>query len=125
MMLGAQYELGRENLFATDCSGTICWPLFCMSFNVRMTAAELFAGVFTHHVPAADIRDYWDHTYAVFYQRAGVVSHVAPIVGRGVIFDAVERAQPAQLKALEPVAIWYIESGYSVFFREIEWMAAR
>jgi hypothetical protein len=125
MMLGAQYELGRENLFQTDCSGTVCWPLFCMGFNVRMTAAELFERVFTHHVPVADIKDYWEHTFAVFYQRAGVISHVAPIVGRGVIFDAVNRDQPAQLKALEPVFNWYREHGYSMYFRGIDWLAAR
>jgi hypothetical protein len=125
MMLGAQYELGRENIFATDCSGTICWPLFCMGYNVRMTAAELFARVFTHHVPVADVKDYWEHTYAVFYQRSGVISHVAPIVGRGVIFDAVSRDQPAQLKHLEPVLKWYFAAGYQIFFREIEWMAVR
>jgi hypothetical protein len=125
MMLGAQYQLGRENLFQTDCSGTVCWPLFCMGFNVRLKAAELFERVFTHHVPVADIKDYWEHTYAVFYQRAGVISHVAPIVGRGVIFDAVDPAQPAQLKALEPVFSWYKEHGYSIYFREIDWLAAR
>ncbi len=125
MMLGAQYELGRENIFATDCSGSVCWPLFCMGYNVRMTAAELFERVFTHHVPVADIKDYLEHTYAIFYQRAGVISHVAPIVGRGVIFDAVNQDQPAQLKALPPVMDWYLEHGYGLFFREIEWMAAR
>lgn len=125
LMLGAQYDLGRENLFSTDCSGTICWPLFCMGFNLRMTAAELFERVFTHHVAVANIKDYWDQTFAVFYQRAGVISHVAPIVGRGVIFDAVNRDQPAQLKALEPVLNWYIGAGYGVFFRAIDWLAAR
>ena len=125
MLDGAQYQLGRENLFTTDCSGTICWPLFCMGFNVRLTAAELFAQVFTHHVDAALIKDYWEHVYAVFYERAGVVSHVAPIVGRGVIFDAVDPAQPAQLKALEPVYNWYREHGYGIYFREIEWLAVQ
>lgn len=125
MMLGAQYELGRENVFQTDCSGTICWPLFCMGFNVRMTAAELFERVFIHHVAVANIKDYWEQTFAVFYQRAGVISHVAPIVGRGVIFDAVNTDQPAQFKALEPVLNWYIGAGYDIYFRAIDWLAAR
>jgi hypothetical protein len=125
LMLGAQYQLGRENIFQTDCSGTVCWPLFCMGFNLRLTAAELFARAFTHHVDAALIRDYWEQVYAVFYERAGVVSHVTPIVGRGVIFDAVDPAQPAQLKALEPVYNWYREHGYGIYFRELEWLAVR
>ena len=125
LLQGAEYRLGRENLLQTDCSGTICWPLFCMGIRVRMTAFQLFDRLFTQHVPIADLRDYWDHVYAVFYQKAGVISHVSPIVGRGVIFDAVEPAQPAQPKALQPVMNWYLGSGYNLFFRELDWLAAR
>ena len=124
-MHGAQYVLGRENIFETDCSGAICWPLFLMGYNIRMTAAELFERVFIHHVPMAGTKDYWEHVYAVFYRQAGTISHIAPIVGRGVIFDAVNPEQPAQLKALEPVFNWYVSAGYEIFFREIDWAAAR
>jgi hypothetical protein len=42
-----------------------------------------------------------------------------------VIFDAVDPAQPAQLKALEPVYNWYRENGYGIYFREIEWLAVQ
>jgi hypothetical protein len=125
MLLGAEYRMGRENLLSTDCSGTICWPLFCMGFNLRLTAAELFARVFVHHVDMALIGDYWEHCFAIFYERAGLVSHVAPIVGRGVILDAVDPAQPVQLKALQPVYNWYREHGYGIHFRDLNWMAAR
>jgi hypothetical protein len=125
LLEGAAYEPGRENIFATDCSGTICWPLFCMGFNLRLTAAELFAQVFTHHVDLAYIKDFWEHCYAVFYERAGTVSHVAPIVGRGVILDAVDREQPVMLKAADPVLGWYRDHGYGFYFREIDWERAR
>lgn len=125
LLEGASYEPGRENIFATDCSGTLAWPLFCMGYNIRLTAAQFYAEVFTHHVPIADIKDFGAHTYAVFYERAGVVSHVAPIVGRGVILDAVDHAQPVMLKAAEPVLNWYRAAGYSFYFREIDWAQAR
>lgn len=121
---GAQYQLGSENLFQTDCSGTICWPLFCMGLNVRMTAQDLFTRLFTRHVPAGDLRDYWDHAYAVFYEHGGRVTHVTPVVGRHAIFDAVNVEQPAQVKALQPVMDWYVAAGYGIYFREIDWEAA-
>ena len=125
LLEGAAYEPGRENIFATDCSGTLCWPLYCLGYNIRLTAAQFFAQVFTHHVPIADIKDFFGHTYAVFYERAGAISHVAPIVGRGVILDAVDREQPVMLKAAEPVLNWYNAASYSFYFREIDWTQAR
>lgn len=122
MLLGASYELGRENLFETDCSGTICWPLFCLGYRIRMTAEDLAGRLFIHHVEDAEtVQDYLNRVLAVFFQRAGRVTHVAPIVGRGVIIDAVEPAQPVQLKALEPVVRWYTAHGYGLFIRSIEW----
>ncbi len=125
LLHGARYELRRENIFATDCSGTICWPLYCLGLNIRLTAAELFERVYTRHVDIALIRDYWEHTYAVFYELAGTISHVTPVVGRGVILDAVNTEQPVQLKALEPVYNWYRERGYGFHFREIDWSLAQ
>ena len=125
LLEGAAYEPGRENVFATDCSGTLAWPLYCMGYNIRLTAAEFFAQVFTHHVPIGDVKDFGEHCYAVFYERAGALSHVAPIVGRGVLLDAVSRDQPVMLKAAEPVLNWYHAAGYSFYFREIDWALAR
>ena len=124
LMEGAAYEPGRENIFATDCSGTLCWPLFCLGYNLRLTAAELFAQVFTHHVDLAYVKEFYDHTYAIFYERAGAISHVAPVVGRCVILDAVDREQPVMLKAAEPVLGWYQDHGYSFYVREIDWDCA-
>jgi len=121
LLLGASYELGRENLFETDCSGTICWPLFCLGYRIRMTAEDLAGRLFIHHGDAEAVQDYYDRVLAVFYQRAGRVRHVAPIVGRGVVLDAVEPSQPVQLKALEPVVRWYTAHGYGIFIRQIEW----
>lgn len=126
LMQGARYKMRSENLYETDCSGTICFPLFCMGFNIRITAQELFDRMFRVHVSIGEIQHdfYWNKLLAVFYEKAGRVSHVAPIIGRDAIFDAVEESQPAQIKAMEPVLEWYIGNGYSFYVREVDWDAA-
>lgn len=122
-LLDAEYVMGRENIFETDCSGTICWPLFCMGLNIRCTAHYLYSHIFIK--PAGDIRSWYDRVLAVFYGRYGQVSHVSPVVGRGVILDAVEPDQPVSLKAAAPVIGWYEDHDYSIHLREIDWPAAR
>jgi len=122
-LLDADYVMGRENIFETDCSGTICFPLFCMGLNIRCTAQYLYNHVFT--VLGGDVRDYHNRVLAVFYGKHGNISHVSPVVGRGVILDAVDPDQPVQLKAIAPVVSWYKDHNYSVHFREIDWEAAR
>jgi cell wall-associated NlpC family hydrolase len=123
LMLGAIYKLGQENPFETDCSGVISWALFCMGYNIRLNAAAYLDRVFTH--PVDGVLDYWDHVYAIFFRHGGVVAHVAPILGRGTLFDAVEVGQPAQHKAIGPVVAWYQRNGYEVYFREIDWGKVR
>lgn len=122
-MLSADYVMGKENIFETDCSGTICFPLFAMDLNIRCTAHYLYTHIFIH--PAGDIRDYLNRVLAVFYGRSGNITHVSPIVGRGVILDAVEPDQPVQTKAAAPVIRWYEDHNYNVHLREIDWEAAR
>ncbi len=125
MMLGAEYELGRENIFATDCSGTICWPLFCIDperLRLRLTAPELFDELFMG--PAMDVSNYYDRVLAVFFQKGGRITHVSPIVGRRAILDAVNPDQPVQIKALDLVAAWYQREGYEVLYKELSWEAA-
>ena len=122
-MLDADYVLGKENIFETDCSGTICFPLLCMGLNVRSTAHYLYTHIFT--LPAGDIREYLNRVLAIFYGRHGNITHVSPIVGRGVILDAVNPEQPVQLKAAAPVMGWYEDHDYNIHLREIDWEAAR
>lgn len=120
-LIDAHYVLGRENLFATDCSGTICWSLFCMDpkrFNIRMTAGDLFTRIFIH---TGQLVDWYSKVLALFYEKGGVISHVSPIVGRGVILDAWDKTEPVILKSLGNVMDYYIEAHYSVYIRQIDW----
>ena len=122
-MLDAEYVMGRENIFETDCSGTICWPLFCMGLNIRARAEYLYNRVYIHHL--REIQNYYHRVSAVFYGERGAISHVSPIVGRGVILDAVNPEQPVQLKAMAPVLSWYEDHDYTIHVRELDWEAAR
>jgi len=122
-MLDADYVMGKENIFETDCSGTVCFPLFCMGLNIRCTAHYLYTNLFIND--AGDFRKYLNRVLAVFYGRHGNISHVSPIVGRGVILDAVDPDYPVQLKAMAPVMGWYEDHNYSIHVREIDWEAAR
>lgn len=123
-LLNAQYVLGRENLFQTDCSGSICWPLFCIDpkrFNIRMTARDLFKNIYIH---AGYLVEWYAKALAIFYEKAGRIVHVSPIVGRGVILDAWDPDKPVILKALDPVMDYYIDNHYSVYIRELDWRLA-
>jgi hypothetical protein len=121
-LLDAEYVMGKENIFETDCSGTICWPLFCMGLNIRVRAEYLYNHMYIHHLREA--QNYYHRVSAVFYGERGAITHVSPIVGRGVILDAVNPEQPVQLKALAPVVGWYQDNGFVIHYREIDWTAA-
>lgn len=121
-LVHARYKLGSENILETDCSGTICWPLFCLGVNLRLTAAGLYESVFTH---ASGLGEWKDQVLAIFYRDPALkVSHVSPIVGRGVILDAVDPALPVCLKDAETSMEWYTGQGYHIYIRAIDWNAA-
>ena len=122
-LLDAEYVMGRENIFETDCSGTVCFPLFCMGLNIRVTAEYLYHRLFLNE--AGDWRDYHHRTLGVFYGKHGNISHVSPIVGRGVVLDAVSPEQPVQLKAMAPSMGWYEDHDYTIHVRELDWETAR
>ena len=122
-LIEADYVMGKENIFQTDCSGSICFPLFCMGLNIRCTAHYLYSHIFT--TEAGDFRQYLGRVLAVFYGQHGNITHVSPIIGRGAILDAVDPDQPVQIKALAPVMGWYEDHNYSIHVKEIDWEAAR
>ncbi len=122
---GAEYVLGSENIFQTDCSGLVCGPLMMMGYNIRTTANDLSNRVFTE--PVGKNEPFYRSIQVVFFRELGIsrVTHVAPIVGRGVILDAVKESDPVMYKALAPVQSWYIRNGYEVFTRKISWPRVR
>jgi len=119
MLLHAEYWMNTENIVSTDCSGTLSFPLLCMNFNIRTRADEFYKRIYVKS--AANISRYYHRIIAIFYLKNGIATHVSPIVGRGVILDAVNEEQPVQLKALEPVMRWYQRNGYDVDIRELAW----
>lgn len=121
-LVEAKYQLGGENIFETDCSGTICWALYCMGINIRLTASGLFDRVFTRDTSLL----WWhDKVMAIFYRdAAGKISHVSPVVGRGVILDAVDPSIPVCLKDAETSMEWYTTHDYQTYLREIDWQSA-
>ncbi len=122
-MVGAKYELGRENILQTDCSGSVCWPLYAgLSLNIRVNADTLWKELFllTGH---AD--DYMKEIMAYFFIIGPRATHVSPVVGRGVVLDAAANGRNADIRALEPMLDWYIDNGYSVELRRLDWGTAQ
>ena len=75
-MLDAEYAWGKENVFGSDCSGTVCLPLMLPGYSIRTTADTLYRKVFTEAVAAKDRNDP-SKIMAVFYLTN------APAVRRG------------------------------------------
>lgn len=121
-LMHSKYLRGSENILQTDCSGTLVWPLFCMGVNLRLTAAGFYESVFTR---VSSLGAWADRVLAIFYKDPSAkVSHVTPVVGRGVILDAADPALPVCLKDADTSVEWYTEHGYHVYVREIDWNAA-
>ncbi len=98
-MLDAQYAWGRENVFGSDCSGTVCLPLMLLGYSIGTTADTLYRRVFTEAVVDRDQNDP-SKIMAVFYLtnapavRRGkelpkdYARHVTPVVGEWVVLEA-------------------------------------
>lgn len=85
LLIDAPYIWGSENLLGTDCSGTVCFPLLQMGYNIRTTADALMRKVFT--IEVKDHEEY-NSIMVVFYVKDGKAIHVTPVVGRYVVLDA-------------------------------------
>ena len=118
-LIDAEYKLGRENILQTDCSGTVCWPLLCMGYNIRITAEELMETVFTRQAAYASMT----RTQALFFRKGdGQVIHVAPFVGPDVCLNA---GDPVQVRTSQFLIHWFeSESHADAIWREIDWEAA-
>lgn len=80
------YGWGEENPESVDCSGSVCYALYLMGYDIRVSADFLYREIFTK-IP----RDYdsLDSIMAVFYiDSQGIAKHVTPVVGKYVVLDA-------------------------------------
>jgi len=120
---GAKYRLGTENLFSTDCSGVLSWPLLCMGYDIRITADGFYKTLYIHDYDAG--HTWRDETLAVFYLMNGKASHVSAVVGRNVLLDAWDEDHLAELKDMDTTVKWYRENGYEVKLRGLDWAAVK
>jgi len=118
-LVDAEYKMGCENILQTDCSGTVCWPLLRMGYNIRITAQELYDTVFTAPASVASLR----HTQALFFQTPdGDIIHVAPLVGADVCVNA---GDPVSLRTAAYLIHWFESHAHAeAVCRELDWTAA-
>lgn len=129
-LVGAPYAWGAENVLETDCSGTVCYALWMMGYNVRTNAQGLFDRVF----PAPVERWEAGRTCAVFYRTLrgklhgnrevpqGTIIHVTPVVGRNVVLNA---GASVELRTAADIRRWYEARSCVAIWREIDWDAVR
>lgn len=98
MLNGTNYVGGKENLDESDCSGVVSFALVCMGYSIRATADAFYQKLFIHN--AAEHWDDPERILAVFcalkgegdhygvHRPAGFVTHVAPVIGEGVVLHA-------------------------------------
>lgn len=122
------YHRDKENFIEqSDCSGTVCGPLWMMGYNIRTHADRLFRELFTERVTDFESPD---DIMAVFYETPreqrhldrnvgpGYITHVAPVVGRYVLVNAVD---PIRLEPSASVYHNFHDRGFAVHWRKINW----
>jgi hypothetical protein len=127
---GLPYRWGSENpLLGTDCSGSVCYPLLAMGYQIRTTADDLMNRLFTI-TPRAEYT--LDKIMAVFYVTrkakqhgdrevpAGTAVHVTPVVGLYVVLNA---GDPVKLMTAKAVRMWYEKKNCDAVWREIDFQA--
>lgn len=101
-LLEAPYSWGGESLIGADCSGTVCFPLYLLGYNIRETADFLFNEVFTSAAGSE-----YDPRFieAIFYVKGNDHAvHVTPIVGPDVVLHA---GDPVGLRTSSALVPWF------------------
>jgi murein DD-endopeptidase len=119
---GSPYGWGKENPESSDCSGAVCMALYAATgLLIRTTADDLLKRVFTMINPKrTDIRAVFyitkkDKRHGDGYAAAGTATHVAGIVGDGVILNSQEPC--AMIRQIYEVSDWYQKEGHEVLIR--------
>lgn len=129
-LLDAPYVWGSENPSGCDCSGTVCFPLWCLGYDIRVTADALYRELFTKP-PVHE--DDLSRVMAVFYitrkdrqhmdrvAPAGTAVHVTPVVGTNVVLNA---GSSVQLTTALAVRLYFEARDCYAVWREIDWEKA-
>jgi len=119
---GAPYGWGKENPETSDCSGAVCMALYAATgLLIRTTADDLLKRVFTVINPKrTDIRAVFyitkkDKRHGDGYAAAGTATHVAGIVGDGVILNSQEPC--AMIRQIYEVSDYFQKEGHEVLIR--------
>ncbi len=116
-LVDVPYVWGKENLCDVDCSGTICFALWMLGYNIRINAQGVYDEIYTK---AVDDYESNQTVVAIFYGKEKM-THVTPVVGRYVVLDASTENKPTRLKTVISVRNWYEQRGYKTEWREIDW----
>jgi murein DD-endopeptidase len=97
LQFGSPYGWGKENPVESDCSGAVCLALYAATgYLVRTTADDLFKRYFTLENPtdkmirAAFWITQWPQNHGGTVVPEGTATHIAGIVGRGVVLSSEE-----------------------------------
>ena len=119
---GSPYGWGKEIPETSDCSGAVCMALYAATgLLIRTTADDLLKRVFTIPNPKqGDIRAVFYITkkpkkHGNDYVIAGTATHVAGIIGDGVILNSQEPY--AKVRQIYEVSDWYQKEGHEVLIR--------
>lgn len=120
-----RYESGRENLFAADCSGSVCLALLlATNCSIRVTADDLYRKYFTksgagdNDIRAAFFITHYDRKLGGRLYREGEVAHVAGICGDGVVLNCVEPR--SYLRSLDRMRDVYRAIDYDCVIRGLD-----
>jgi len=88
LLWNSQYSWGNERLGDTDCSGTICWGLYLMGFNIRITAEEMANKMTDPHKGAPSLGN------LLFFKHEDrdTMRHVALFVEKDILLNAQFKA---------------------------------
>jgi len=119
---GSPYGWGKENPETSDCSGAVCMALYAATgLLIRTTADDLLKRVFTMINPKrTDIRAVFyitkkDKRHGDGFAAAGTATHVAGIVGDGVILNSQEPC--AMIRQIYEVSDYFQKEGHEVLIR--------
>lgn len=117
-----KYELGKENLQQTDCSGSVCLALLLSTgCSIRVTADALYKNYFTVKNPekddikAAFFITLYDRKMGNRLYKEDEVCHVAGICGTDVVLNCVEPY--SVLRSLSDMKPFYQANDYKVVVR--------
>jgi len=119
---GSPYGWGKENPETSDCSGAVCMALYAATgLLIRTTADDLLKRVFTVINPKrTDIRAVFyitkkDKRHGDGYAAPGTATHVAGIIGDGVILNSQEPC--AMIRQIYEVSDYFQKEGHEVLIR--------